>query len=237
VTHWVLPLAIGLAASVATYLGGLLALRFAHRIGLILGLTAGIVLGVALFDLVPEALHATQGEYGGRSVLAGVAIGFGAYMTFDRLLSRPIDGRTNWRAHLGPASLTLHSLFDGIGVGLAFQVSPEIGWAVAIAVLTHDVADGVNTVGLSLASSREVFARRWLIVNALSPPIGILVGLLIGVPTTMLAPLLAVFAGIFLYIGACELIPRSYLLNPRPLTTFATLSGVALMYLVTEWAK
>ena len=50
------PLAFGFAAMLATLAGGLLALRLRHRIGLVLGVTAGIVVGVALFDLVPEAL-------------------------------------------------------------------------------------------------------------------------------------------------------------------------------------
>ena len=53
--------------------------------------------------------------------------------------------------HLGPASLTAHSLLDGLGIGLAFQVAPAIGVVVAVAVLAHDVADGVNTVTLSLS--------------------------------------------------------------------------------------
>ncbi|GAA3270441.1 hypothetical protein GCM10020258_44250 [Sphingomonas yabuuchiae] len=51
------PLAFGFAAMLATLAGGLLALRLRNRIGLVLGVTAGIVVGVALFDLVPEALE------------------------------------------------------------------------------------------------------------------------------------------------------------------------------------
>lgn len=39
--------------------------------------------------------------------------------------------------------------------------------------------------------------------------LGVLLGLSITVPPRMLAPLMAVFAGVFRYIGACELLPRS----------------------------
>lgn len=228
-----LPLAIGLAASMATLLGGWFALRFSDRIGSILGLTAGIVLGIALFDLIPEALALGQGRYEPRAILAGMAVGIAGYMLFDRMLAGRRTGHLSLRAHLGPASLTLHSVLDGVGIGLAFQVSSEIGWVIALAVLTHDLADGVNTVSLSLADGRKDLAARWLLVNGIAPLIGVLIGQFIQIAPHMLAPIMAVFGGIFLYIGACELIPRSFALNPQLRTSLASIAGIALMYGVT----
>ena len=227
------PIAFGLAASGATLLGGVLGIRLAHRIVLVLGLTAGVVLGVALFDLVPEALSLGLSP---RRALAWVAAGLGGYMLFERALGGIASVRA-WRAHLGPATLTLHSFLDGMGIGLAFQVSPAAGGMVALAVLTHDLADGVNIVSLCLAAERREAALRWLLVNGLAPLAGVLAGLIVQVPSQSLAPLLAVFAGIFLYIGACELLPRSFLLDPRLRTTAASLAGMALMFAVTAFAK
>lgn len=227
------PIAFGLAASGATLLGGVLGIRMAHRIVLVLGLTAGVVLGVALFDLVPEALSLGLSP---RAALAWVGSGLGCYMLFERALGGAASVRT-WRAHLGPATLTLHSFLDGMGIGLAFQVSPAAGGMVALAVLTHDLADGVNIVSLCLAAERHAAARRWLLVNGLAPLAGVLLGLVLRVPSSLLAPLMAVFAGIFLYIGACELVPRSYALDSRLRTSVASLAGMALMFAVTVFAK
>ena len=56
-------------------------------------------------------------------------------------------------------------------------------------------------------------------------------------PATALSLLLAFFAGAFLYIGACELMPRSHALDPRMRTSLASLIGMALMYGVTLWAR
>lgn len=229
------PLAFGVAAGLATLAGGMLGLRLARRIVLLLGLTAGIVLGVALFDLVPEALALGDATLGIRGVMWWVAAGLAGFMAFERLLGG--SGRRGWRAQLAPATLTLHSFVDGLGIGVAFQVSPQIGGAVAVAVLTHDLADGVNIVGLCLAAERHRAARVWLIVNGLAPLLGVLAGLVVRVPPTLAAPLIAVFAGIFLYIGACELAPRSHALDPRPRTTLATLLGMALMMLVATLAR
>jgi zinc transporter ZupT len=226
-------IAFGLAASGATLLGGVLGIRMAHRIVLVLGLTAGIVLGVALFDLVPEALSLGLSPH---ATLAWVGAGLGCYMLFERVLGSVGRARA-WRAHLGPATLCLHSLMDGMGIGLAFQISPGVGGMVALAVLTHDLADGVNIVSLCLAAERHVAARRWLLVNGLAPLAGVLLGLVLRVPSGLLAPLMAVFAGVFLYIGACELVPRSYALDGRLRTTLASLAGMATMFAVATFSK
>jgi zinc transporter ZupT len=47
---------ISIATFVFTFLGGLFALRFKDKLHLILGFSAGAVIGVAFFDLIPEAL-------------------------------------------------------------------------------------------------------------------------------------------------------------------------------------
>ena len=229
----VAPILFGAAATFTTIIGGLLALRLRQRIVLVLGLTAGVVLGVAVFDLVPEAIELARDHWSTRALVAWMAVGLGLYMLLDRVLGRAERLPARWRAHLGPATLTLHSLLDGLGIGLAFQIDREAGWLVAVAVLTHDLADGVNTVSLCLAANDESAARRWLALNGMAPVIGVLLGMAVVIPSAMLAPLLAAFAGVFLYIGACELVPRSYALDPRLRTTLASLAGMMLMFIVT----
>ena len=63
-----------------------------------------------------------------------IAVGLGLYMLLDRILGRSQKLPARWRAHLGPATLTLHSLMDGMGIGLAFQIDARAGWLVALAV-------------------------------------------------------------------------------------------------------
>ena len=79
-----LLIGLGLAAGVATLAGGALALRLQSRIHLILGFSAGAVIGVALLDLLPEALN-LGGK--GDTVLAFCALGFMAYLAIDRALT------------------------------------------------------------------------------------------------------------------------------------------------------
>ena len=228
---------IGLLTGLATILGGVMALRFRSAIELFLGFSSGVVVGVALFDLLPEALALGKRSGPSAHVTTAVAIGFAAYFIVDRIVLVATAGAGAHRGHFGAASLTLHSFMDGLGMGLAFQVSTAVGLVVAFAVLAHDLLDGVNTVTLSLSGDgRALTARRWLIADAAAPLVGIGISRLLVVPGADLALLLALFAGFFLYIGASELLPESHARRPHLSTVVATSGGLALMYGVVRLA-
>jgi ZIP family zinc transporter len=108
---------------------------------------------------------------------------------------------------------------------------------VAIAVLVHDFSDGLNTVNVIVKNGGDRrLALRWLAMDAVAPVIGAAISLLIVLPRAGLAPILAVFAGFFLYIGASDLLPESHHAHPRLLTTIATLLGAATLLFATRIA-
>ncbi|MFA5001155.1 MAG: ZIP family metal transporter [Candidatus Paceibacterota bacterium] len=243
---------IAIATFFSTLLGGLFALRFRDKLHLILGFSAGAVIGVAFFDLLPEAIELGQGRYDVPVVTAVVALGFIIYLILDRLiLFHPhVDSEDCQNEHhhrkgwLGAGTLAVHSFLDGVAIGLAFQVSSAIGAIVAVAVLTHDFSDGINTVGLILKSGhgqtglidkkREAF--KWLLVDAVAPVLGVLVTLFFTLSETSLGLILAIFCGFFLYIGASELLPESHHGHPTRLTTGMTVLGVAVLYFAIKLA-
>ena len=235
--HFML-LAFGVAAGLATLLGGGLALRLGERLHLVLGASAGAVLGVALFGLFPESLELGAHVFGARGTILALSLGFIGYMILERATGAGA-GLPGGTKHLGPASLILHSALDGVGIGFAFQISSVTGGAVALAVLAHDVSDGINTVTLSAGPDTAPgrAARYWLYANALAPLSGIVASSLVRIDAQTLALVLSGFAGAFLYIGAVELLPRSYRRSPRPWTTGTTIAGMSAMYLVTSLAR
>ena len=204
------------------------------QIPLILGFSAGAVIGVALFDLLPEALQLAAAAAPPTMLVGIVGAGFCGYMLIDRSLRAAAEGR---RGHLGPASLTLHSLLDGVGIGLAFQVAPATGVVVAVAVLAHDAADGINTVTLSLSGGGGAGrARGWLFADAAAPLVGIVASRLFSVSAGVLGVALALFAGFCLYIGASELVPASHRARPRLFTSLATVVGMAAIWVAIRLA-
>lgn len=238
---------IGFGAVIATYLGGLFAIRFRDKLHLILGFSAGAVLGVAFFDLMPEAINISNGYFEAGRVLSFVALGFFLFMILDRLVMMHVhghshhgddcDNRLHNRGKLGAGSLSIHSLLDGIAIGLAFQVSPTIGAIVTMAVLTHDFSDGINTVNvISKNGGEKKQALRWLTVDAIAPLIGVTSTFFFTVPERYLGLILSIFAGFFLYIGASDLLPESHHAHPKFMTIIATLLGAAVLYIAISIA-
>lgn len=229
-----------------------MALRFKDKLHLILGFSAGAVIGVAFFDLLPESINLGSKFYDIGTLTSITAIGFLVYLLLDRLVflhahahshdhgdhSEEVEGKQISRGILGAGSLSIHSFLDGVAIGLAFQVSAAIGAIVAVAVLVHDFSDGINTVNLILKNRGEgKFAFKWLIVDALAPVVGAASTLFFSLPEKSLSVVLAIFAGFFLYIGASDLIPESHHAHPKFLTTAMTILGAAVLFTAVHFAN
>jgi ZIP family zinc transporter len=240
--HDTLIMLIASATFGATLIGGWLALTLQDRLHLILGFSAGAVLAVAFFDLLPEALKLDRADPSG--VLGAAALGFFAYTVLDRLIAldaqrdRAGQGRTvAARGSLGALSLSAHSFVDGFAIGTGFQASPSVGAVVAVAVIAHDCADGMNAVNIIMkngGSRGQAFG--WLALDAAAPVLGAAASLGLRFSERDLALLLALFGGFFLYIGASDLLPESFHAHPKTLTTLMTLLGALFLYTVVRLA-
>jgi zinc transporter ZupT len=232
---------IAALAFLATLLGGVFALRFRDRLHLILGFSAGAVIGVALFDLLPESMSLADGHYGPAMLSLFIAAGFFAYLIIDRLiLLHPHTHHDHEQSHkdapstggaFGALTLAAHSFLDGVAIGAGFQASPAVGAIVAAAVVTHDFSDGINTVAFILRGGGKVRqALPWLLLDATAPVLGAASTLLFRIPQSSIGLVLAVFGGCFLYLGASDLIPESQHAHPRAATTLMTLLGAGVLY-------
>jgi zinc transporter ZupT len=225
----VLLVVIAGAAFISTLLGGLLALKLRDKLHLILGFSAGAVIGVAFFDLLPEAVNFGGKFHSPAAILSWSALGFLSYLVLDRILL--FHGDAAPRGRFAAGVLCAHSLLDGVAIGLAFQTSHEVGVIVAIAVLSHDFSDGINTMNIVLKNQgRRRQALSWLIADAVAPVAGVASTFFFTLPAEAFGTALALFAGFFLYIGASDLIPESYHAHPKFLTTAMTLAGAAVLY-------
>ncbi len=134
---------------------------------------------------------------------------------------------------LGAAGLSVHSFIDGLGIGLAFGLSTETGLLVFVAVVAHDFADGLNTVGFVLRQSGDrARAIRWLAIDAAAPLAGAIVGTMLSISEKGLGGLLAVYAGFFLFMGATDLLPHAHE-HPSVKRVALTLAGFAAIFLVS----
>ena len=249
-------MAVGLAllTFVSTGVGGLFALRHRDRLHLILGFTAGVIVGVVAFDVLPEIAELAERTHTDFKVpMIALAAGFLFFHGVEKWLlvhfaheaeyaghrhrtGRQESGHHDSQHHesIGIASaiaLAGHSLTDGVAIGLAFQVSHNVGFAVAIAVIGHDFADGLNTVALMLThGNNRRRALAMLALDALTPVVGAALTLLFTVPDRGLLIYLGVFAGFLLYIGASDILPEAHADHPSLATLALTVAGAGLIY-------
>jgi ZIP family zinc transporter len=221
----------------STTAGGLLALRHRDQLHLILGFTAGVLLGLVSLDLLPEVFRLNDGAtwLGLPQVMLTFVLGFLALHVLERSMAMHHAHEEEYGEHqhvpeLGVASafaLSAHSFMDGVGIGLAFQVGTGLGVAVAVAVIAHDFADGLNTVTLMLRhGNSDKRARIMLAVDALAPVVGATSTLFFHVPSRVLALYLAFFAGFLLYLATGDILPEAHSRHPSVLTLATTLAGV-----------
>lgn len=234
---------LSLATFFSTMLGGLFTLKNKDRLHLVMGFTAGVLLGVVAFDIFPEIITMI-GENGFNPVHAMIALVFGflLFHVLEKSLVIHHSHEDEYADHKHPhvgilSSLALagHSFMDGVGIGLGFQVSSTVGILVAIAVISHDFTDGMNTITLMLTHKNTLAKAKWfLLVDALAPVLGALSTLLFHLSSKFLVLYLGFFAGFLLYIGASDILPEAHSKHSSWKTIALTLLGVLLTFLVTR---
>ncbi|HWC51966.1 MAG TPA: ZIP family metal transporter [Chitinophagaceae bacterium] len=225
----------------STLLGGLFALRFKDQLHLILGFSAGAVIAVSFFDLLPEALSLGNKYYSLEIITAIIALGFLFYMILDRMALLHFhshETKMKGKGDIAAGSLSIHSFFDGIAIGLAFQISHSVGVFVAVAVIAHDFSDGLNTVSIVLRNKGKTKdAFKWLLLDSVAPVLGVVSTFFFHLPENTFSIVLAILCGFFFYIGASDLLPESQHEHPSLWTTITTLIGVAVIYFAIRFSN
>ena len=240
-----LPVILSICTFFSTLSGGMFALKNRDKLHRILGYTAGVLIGVVAFDLMPEIFKTLQEQHlDATGPMIALVLGFLLFYIVEKSLlihhSMEEDYTIHKHPDVGVASalaLSGHSFLDGVGIGLGFQAGTTVGIAVAIAVIAHDFTDGLNTVNLMLVNknnSKRAFL--FLLLDALAPVIGALSTLLFHISDKGLVLYLGFFAGFLLYIGASEILPEAHSKHSSYLTMLLTVLGAAFMFVVTRFA-
>jgi ZIP family zinc transporter len=239
-------LLISASAFASALAGGMLALRAVGHVGLIIAFGAGIRIGAAYFDLIPESVEHLGGSLD--QAMLFTAFGFLAFYAVEKVTTLHVGhetaseldhGEAEHRhiGFIGAAGMSLHSLLDGVALAAGLAVGGGLGLVIAFVVVVHRFSDGIGIVSLLLAShTPRIQMLRWVGLVAAAPVVGVVLGLLIPVPDHILGALLATFAGFFLYIGAAELLPEAHRSDRSRLVVLATLAGVAAIYAFSMFA-
>jgi ZIP family zinc transporter len=241
-------LVIALAATTvfATFLGGMLALRAKDRFHLVLGLSAGLLLGLVGFDLLPEIFEMnTDNLIGVRTISVALIAGFLSLHFIEQFAGSHEPAESDYgheHTHsveiagtVGAIAMAGHIFLDGVALALAFKVSNALGYAVFIAMLVHAFSDGLNTVALLVKTGQWRSRGKYLLaVDALARVGGAAIGSALTISDNNLAIYLAVFSGIVIYLATSHILPEAHSKHPSKVTMLATLAGVVIMWAVVS---
>lgn len=222
----------------STLCGGFLAIHCRRWLHHLFAVGAGILMGAAFLDLLPEAL--SLGTMAGVTAAQVLGVALGSFLLFfliDTLLQGVTAGKQTEHRNLlagriAGGLLILHSFRDGMAIGASYVASPAAGYAVALGIGAHDFGDGLNTV---LLTTRGQAPKRldylFLLADALAPVFGGLTALWFFSSAKSSAFLLAAAAGFFIQMAASDLLPdlrRSMMIQKW--TIPAVFVGSALIY-------
>ncbi len=236
---------VSMGALLSALAGGLVAMRASASIGLVIAVGAGIRIGAAFFDLMPDSVE-HLGSLDNAKLLS--AVGFLAFYAIEKVTTlhvghetaTEIDHGTAAHRHIGligATGMSLHSFLDGVALAAGLVIGGGLGLVIAEEVKVHRFFYAIGTVSYMLASRRALRETPWWVgIVAVAPVLGVLLGILFPIPDQVLGGMLAVFAGFFLYIGAAELLPEAHRADRSRWLVVATLAGVGAIYVFSIWA-
>ena len=237
--EWLLLIGASLIGSLFSLVGGMLLLArrlSATRVQRIaVPFAAGALLAAAFLDLLPEAVeHGSSVE-----VFSLVLTGFVIFFVLERFLGwfhhhheHGADMvKTKRRGSVKSLIVvgdTLHNAIDGMVIGAAFLADPAVGIITAIAIAAHEIPQEIGDFGVLLSLGMR--RRSVLFVNIASALITVAAAALVyglGTSLEVVEPvLLALAAGMFIYIAASDLVPT---IHEEPSTRVANYQTVILL--------
>ena len=232
---------------VASLLGGVVPLLIKpthQRMQLAMSFIGGVMAGVAVLDLLPEAL--AYGET--KRVMLWLLGGFLAIFLLERFLPSHChdiaeDGHDHahscghehqltWIGTYG--GLTLHSILAGIALAAAWSAGGiEVALGVCIAILLHKPSDGLTLIAMMrVAKIAKTKAHLANVLFSLSVPLGVVLFQLGGeVSNPAIAAALAFSAGMFLCVSLSDLLPElQFHGHDRFSLTVALILGLAIAW-------
>lgn len=204
---------------------------------------AGALLAAAFMELLPESIEITAEGVATRWVLAGIIVFFllEHFLHWFHHHHEHQEASVKSSVPLIVIGDTLHNFIDGIAIGAAFLINVPAGIVATLAVATHEIPQEVGDFGLLLKAGLR--KKKVLLINiasALMSTIGAVLTFSLGTSTSLpLGELLAITAGLFIYIAASDLIPTIHETSKGKATYISALlliTGVIVVGGATELA-
>lgn len=197
---------------------------------------AGVLLAISLIGLLPEAMDIL-----GEKALVIVLLTFAAVYVFENICFQVHHHenqhcRINYKSAIPLVLIgdTIHNFIDGVAIASSYLISPGLGLITALSTFLHEVPHEIADFGILLSAGWT--KKNILLINILSACatiIGALFVVLFLREDSFIGILLAVSAGIFLYLGASDFVPQIEHERKKPIISISFfLLGIFIMLFV-----
>jgi len=189
----------------------LLKSKILNKILLVLvGFSAGALMGGAFLHLLPESLEETKTI----TVSLFLLVGFSSFFLIERFL--------HWHhCHKGKCEVHtftymnlfgdgVHNFIDGVIIATSFITNIHLGIVTTIAIIAHEVPQEIGDFGVLIYGGfTKAKALFFNFLSALTAMVGALFGYFLSNAVQSIVPSILPFAaGGFIYIAASDLIPE-----------------------------
>lgn len=214
---YVAVLSLATVSGLTTVIGVLLAIYVTRSIKWIpvgIGFSVGIMLSIALFELIPESLTSAK------PINVVVAISFGSALMgllhyvipHTHLFEEKglIGSDVSRTAYLVALGLILHDFPEGFAMANAYITYPSMGVVVALAIAVHNIPEEFAMAVPIIATRSRAFLLRAAIISGSAEPAGATIGLLTANADPGLVPIFMAFAaGAMVFVSLHELVPMA----------------------------
>ena len=239
-----------LFAGLSTGIGSLLCLMYKKFnpkfLGIMLGLSAGVMLYVSFVEILAKAKTSLSNVFGDKLgytyAIIGFFVGILLIILIDKILphhhnheneEESTDQKLLRLGLFSAVTLSIHNFPEGLATFTAAISDPKLGIPIAVAIAIHNIPEGIAVaVPIFYATGSKMKAFKLSFLSGLSEPVGALVGYLIlyrWLNDTVFGIIFASVAGIMVYISLDELLPSAREYGEHHLSIYGMVAGMAVM--------
>ena len=198
-----------LGVTLAIYVG-----KNERAIAIGIGFSAGIMLLISFFELIPEAIDQTNITITTITCLLGMLIVAALHWLIPHTHLIEEKGAFNQTllkaAYLVAFGLILHDVPEGFAMANSYIASPSLGILVALAIAIHNIPEEFAMAVPIVTVKKKRFLYTAAFLSGLAEPLGAIIGLVAVHLHPIFNPLFMAFAaGAMIFVSVHELLPMA----------------------------
>ena len=220
----VIPMLVSTIAGLSTLIGATTIFfkvdknKYNKFITFCLAFSIAIMIGISIFDLIPESFFQYFSVYGMSKSIILLIVAFLISYIFITVLSMIIKKETKKEdlyrlGILNMIVLIFHNMPEGIATFLSSYQDLSLGIKLAIAIMLHNIPEGISiAVPIYYSTRNKKLAFRNAFISGMAEPLGALLALVFlknYISEMMISIILIIVAGLMITLSIQELLPES----------------------------